>query len=346
MPLKVSFSDAQTDEPRSTIDQTYEQTIEDFQRATQLLYPKGTTEPGRATRGAAYAMLGKVYLHREMYNEAQAALASVTDYSLLPLEEYEDNFNEGGELNDESLFEVAYTGEFGTETERWAQTGIGLSEQTFHAQDYTGWGNLRPSFKLEQEFENDDPRREIAYIKDGETHGPNDEFVHTNGLKWLKFSQLYEQEKVEENSGINVRFLRYADVVLMQAEVELFLGNDADAINFLNQIRDRVRLPQYGTPEMDSRGFSVATEEGIFKAIRHERLVELCGEQHRFDDLVRWDRDGQELSVFPDVNFENTDLSLRRARNYNPDIHRVMPIPQNELDSNSAISSDDQNPGY
>ncbi len=346
VPLKIEFSEAELDAPRSSTVEVYNRIIQDFEKATGLLFDKGATEEGRATKGAAYGMLGKVLLHRNEYDKAQTALAKVNGYSLLPIEEYEDNFNESGEFNDESMFEVTFTGEFGTETERWAQNGQGFAEQTFHSQEYTGWGNLKPSVKLDNEFEDDDPRRTVAYVKDDEKYGPNKEFTRSGGIAWLKFSQLYQQESVVENSGINVRFLRYADVVLMQAEVEYSLGNDAAAIGFLNQIRDRAKLPRYGTAEMDSRGFSVSTDEGIFKAIRHERFVELCGEQHRFDDLVRWNRDPEELAIFPDENYNNPDISQRRPRNYDSGVHRLMPIPQNEIDTNNAISSEDQNPGY
>ena len=97
---------------------------------------------------------------------------------------------------------------------------------------------------------------------------------------------------------------------------------------------------------MDARGFPVNTPDQIFNAIVHERFVELSGEQQRFDDLVRWNLDDLELSIFPDANFNNPDESLRVTRNYDPNVHRVMPIPQNEIDSNTAIGPGDQNPGY
>jgi len=343
VPLKLDFDTALNDDPRDTADAVYDQIIADLIRSSQLTLNKGATEVGRVTSGAAYSLLGKVYLHREMFTEAQEAFNNVVDYSLLPLEEYADNFNESGEYNDESIFEVGFNGELGTEAERWGQNGVGTSEQTFHSQEYTGWGNLRPSGKLMDEFEVDDPRREVATLDDGQSYGPNGMFTapspgSVGSILWYKFSQLYEQESVGENSGVNARIIRFADVVLMKAEVELNLGNDAMAIAYLNQIRERVRLPLYGTPEMDGRGFPVNTPEAIFNAIVHERFVELCGEQVRFDDLIRWDLDAEELDFFPDDNGND--------RAYNPAIHRVMPIPQNEIDTNTMLNSENQNTGY
>lgn len=352
VPLKLNLDTALEDEPRATAEAVYNQIISDLQQASQLTFPKGTTEVGRVTQEAAYAFLGKVYLHREMYSEAQQAFANVTNHSLLPLENYRDNFSESGEHNDESMFEVGYNGEVGTEQERWAQTGIGTSEVTFHSQDYTGWANARPSSKVIAEFEPDDPRLNLAILVDGNnTYGPGDAFQFpcpgcVGGPVWYKFSQLYDEQDVSQNSGVNVRILRYADVILMQAEVEMNLGNNQGAIDFLNQIRDRVGMPRYGTATMDARGFPVNTSDQIFDAIVHERFVELCGEQVRFDDLVRWNLDDQELSIFPDANFNNPDASLQVIRNYDPNVHRVMPIPQNEIDSNTAIGPGDQNPGY
>ncbi|UII77191.1 RagB/SusD family nutrient uptake outer membrane protein [Flagellimonas sp. HMM57] len=352
VPLKVDLEEQLVDQPRATVDEVYNQMIDDLILSTQLTFPKGTTETGRVTKEAAYALLGKIYLHRERYSEAQQAFNNVTNHSLLPLEEYRDNFSESGEHNDESMFEIGYNGEVGTEQERWAQTGIGTSEVTFRSQDYTGWANARPSTKVISEFEEDDPRLEQAILIDSDnTYGPGDAFTFpcpgcVGGPVWYKFSQLYDEQNVSENSGINARIMRYADVILMQAEVELNLGNNEAAIDFLNQIRDRAEMPQYGTATMDARGFPVNTSEQIFNAIVHERFVELCGEQQRFDDLVRWNLDDQELSIFPDANFNNPDPSLQVIRNYDPSVHRVMPIPQNEIDSNTAIGQGDQNPGY
>lgn len=352
VPLKTNFNTATEDQPRATADEVYAQIISDLELSTQLTWPKGVTEVGRVTKEAAYAFLGKVYLHRQSYIEAQQAFSNVINHSLLPLEQYSDNFSESGEHNDESMFEVGYNGEVGTEQERWAQTGVGTAEVTFHSQDYTGWANAKPSSKIISEFENDDPRLDLAILVNNDNnYGPGNAFQFpcpgcVGGPVWYKFSQLYDNQNVSENSGVNVRIMRYADVVLMKAEVEMNLGNNELAVDYLNEIRDRVGMPRYGTATMDARGYPVNTPDQIFAAIIHERSVELCGEQLRFDDLVRWNLDDQELSIFPDQNFNNPDPSLQVIRNYDPSVHRVMPIPQNEIDSNTLINGSDQNPGY
>ncbi|MBB1489769.1 hypothetical protein H4O21_24490, partial [Oceanospirillum sp. D5] len=130
---------------------------------------------------------------------------NVTNHRLLPIEEYRDNFSETGEHNDESMFEIGYNGEVGTEAERWAQTGIGTSEVTFRSQDYTGWANARPSTKVIEEFEEDDPRLDIAILQDEDnTYGPGDSFQFpcpgcVGGPVWYKFSQLYDEQNVSQN---------------------------------------------------------------------------------------------------------------------------------------------------
>jgi len=353
VPLKSDASNIIEDQPRATSDQIYNQIISDLQEATRLTLEKGSAEVGRVTKEAAFAMLGKVYLHRKMYEEAQDAFDEVRNHSLLPLAEYRNNFNESGEYNDESMFEVGYNGDVGTESQRWAQTGSGLSELTFRSQDYTGWANAKPSNKLIDEFEDDDPRFDVAILSaTGSTYGPGDNLIFpcpgcVGGPVWYKFSQLYDETDVSQNSGVNVRIMRYADVVLMKAEVEMNLDNLEDAVDLLNEIRVRAEMPLYGSATMDARGFPANTKDQIFRAIVHERFVELCGEQVRFDDLVRWDLDGQELPILPDENYNNPDELLRTTRAYNPAVHRLMPIPQNAIDGNSEISaSTDQNPGY
>ncbi|KZS39906.1 hypothetical protein AWE51_09685 [Aquimarina aggregata] len=335
VPLELEAETSITGVPRSTVDQVYDVIINDLTMASNMLFSKGATENGRATRGAAFGMLGKVYLQRKMYNEAQTALAQVSGYSLLSKENYRDNFNDGGEFNDESMFEVIFNGE-AENNAQWNANGEGVAEVTFHAQEYSGWGNARPSQKMIDEFEDDDHRLADAILQPGDTFGAANDQIKDDGNVWFKFSQLYENNATVPEGATNARVLRYADVVLMQAEVENRLGNDPQAIAFLNQLRTRSELPLYGSAEMDSRGYPVDTPDNVFRAIVHERMVELCAEQQRFDDLIRWDLDAQELATDDSGN----------PRGYNPDVHRLMPIPQVEIDTNEELNSSDQNPGY
>ncbi len=144
-------------------------------------------------------------------------------------------------------------------------------------------------------------------------------------------------------SGINTRVIRLADVLLMMAEVENELGNIPEAIDYLNQVRNRadVMMPNYGTPAMDAI-YPVSSREQVRIAIEHERKIELCNEQVRFNDLVRWHR----LEVFIPEVVQGLIEFKRDAVYFNPAIHYLWPIPQAEINSNPAITEDDQNFGY
>jgi hypothetical protein len=112
------------------------------------------------------------------------------------------------------------------------------------------------------------------------------------------------------------------------AECENALGNDADAIDYLNEVRSRtgVAMPDYPTAS-----YPVDTPDEVFRAIVHERRVELAGEQIRNRDILRWRTLGK-LSAEP--------ISYFAAK------HALAPIPQQEIDSNAKLTQADQNPGY
>ena len=150
---------------------------------------------------------------------------------------------------------------------------------------------------------------------------------------------------------LNYRVLRYADVLLMKAEVENALGNDAEAQKALNQVRDRVNLDPV-----------TSTGKALRDAIRLERRLELALEGNRLFDLRRWKDDngkpaicnvmGQNGSFVRYNTVESTDeweiSNQNEASNkgYNFDETRdlLFPIPNSEITmSNGSIK---QNPGY
>ncbi len=86
----------------------------------------------------------------------------------------------------------------------------------------------------------------------------------------------------------------------------------------------------------------VSNKEQPRIAIEHERKIELCSEQVRFNDLVRWRR----LEAFIQEVLPGVVKFRRDAVNFDPAKHYLWPIPQREMDINSAIADADQNPGY
>jgi hypothetical protein len=128
---------------------------------------------------------------------------------------------------------------------------------------------------------------------------------------------------------MNMRLIRYADVLLLLAEAENELGNIPAAVDYLNQVRSRpsVDMPPYPTAQ-----YPVNSKAEVFRAVAHERRVELAGEQVRNFDILRW-RKQNKLAAEP--------ISYFTANKY-----ELLPIPQDEISNNAKLSQADQNPGY
>jgi starch-binding outer membrane protein, SusD/RagB family len=92
-------------------------------------------------------------------------------------------------------------------------------------------------------------------------------------------------------------------------------------------------MPNYGTAAMDAAGYPVTAQEEIRKAVQHERQVELCGEEIRNIDILRWRANGKLVGPDPITYFQENKYEL-------------LPIPQNEFNTNPNVTSADQNPGY
>jgi hypothetical protein len=126
---------------------------------------------------------------------------------------------------------------------------------------------------------------------------------------------------------MNIRVIRYADVVLMYAEAANEAGNTQEALDKLEKVRARARngnnsiLPQVTTTDKDS----------LRQAIHHERRIELALEQDRFFDLVRWGEAAEALHAAGKANFNNNRDNL-------------LPIPQVQIDLSKGKLI--QNPGY
>ena len=124
--------------------------------------------------------------------------------------------------------------------------------------------------------------------------------------------------------------MRYSDVLLMYAETQIQLGNNAEAAKYMTMVRNRANLPDR-TAE-----FTAASQSQLMDQLAHERVLEFCEEGHRFDDIVRWGW----LS-------DPTKLALLKSHDaewngYLPG-KEYMPIPQIEMNTNpNAV----QNPSY
>lgn len=328
-------------------DAVYSLIFEDLRIAAQDLPLKSEYSPseyGRATKGAAQALAARAYLFRGEYQAARDSLAKVIlseEYSLV--DRFLDNFQEENENNAESVFEIQFTEEFG-EGGAWTGEGEGIAEITFRGQEYgpNAWRNVIPSNSIVEEFEKvedgaakDDPRYEYSFYAIGDLFNQGRDTLDVGDVQgdtsvpsWKKYQMIYKRENENLSSGINFRVIRYADVLLMMAECENELSGPAAALPYINQVRARadVDMPPYPTAL-----YPCTNQAEMFDAIVHERRVELAAEQIRNRDIRRWRRLGK-LDSEPISGFEPR--------------YDLLPIPLVEIDNNSALTNEDQNPGY
>ena len=362
--------------PRSSTEDVYKFIEEDLLAASEVLpetYP--ATEVGRATKGAALGLLGKVYLYQEKWQEAHDVLKNVIDsgiYDLLP------DFGQVWDLeydnSIESLFEVQY--------EYHPTLALGGSLATVTGcrnGPGDGWSWCQPTANLEQAYIDAGDTERLKWTEDN-----FDVFVQ-NSKEMANYDKYIEQYGWDENCYIidpaqhksariirkyfvpydkrpavyNIdkipldhRILRYADVLLMYAEACNELGQDSEAQNALNEVRNRVHLPEV-----------TATGHQLRDAIRLERRLELAFEQNRLYDIRRWkDDSGQPViasilgpnGTFVQWNmneatrdryeWENQGENSNKGITFDVNRDLVFPIPLYEITmSNGSIT---QNPGW
>lgn len=341
-------------EPRAELNDVYDLIISDLNEAqTNLPVSYSGADIGRATKGAAQTLLARVYMFQGNYTAAKTELDKVISSGTYHLvDNFLDNSLEETEFNAESIFEVGFSqegGGFNWNSADGDDNG-GINEQSVRSQEYSavGWRNLIPSNKLLAEFESvangdakDDPRFSFSFYRSGDAiaggvltdgmQGGESSVLNgvTQKISWRKYSATYKNSSGFYTSGINMRVMRYAEVLLMAAECENELGNSAKAIEYLNQIRSRpsVDMPAYPTAK-----YPVNSKAEIFRAVVHEKQVELCGEQIRNRDILRWRKNGK-LTSEP--------ISYFQANKY-----ELLPIPQDEINNNPKIGQANQNPGY
>lgn len=367
--IKSSNQWAQT---RSTMDETLNFAIEDFKLAENLLWKKdkySNEELGRATKGAAQAMLLKANLYRADYlrnagneTEAQKYFAEAAkwgekviqsrQYSLWP--NYLDNFRLANENGRESVFEIQYTEEatsdYGGEGyTRGTMTTI-LQRSRSSAFGEAGWGYDRPTQNLYNEYEAGDARRDETILV------PTDEQIETPAQEIYCGDRMLNRKYAMYNDGANGGIyklahatrspknniqIRYADVLLMYAEACCETGDLPSAKTALKEVRDRAGLSQFPYTAV-IQGQTVTfndNQEDLRKAIRHERRVELAMEGHRWFDLTRW---GIAKETMDTYMAGETEEAKELYGTFQKGKHELFPIPSKEID----LSGIEQNPNW
>ncbi len=322
---------------RSPKANAYAQIEQDLNTAIGLLSAVNE-QNGRANKYAAQALLGKVLLYQNKFDEAASMLENVINGPYILVNDYDSMFLKEGENGAESIFEVQYSNGFpyynwggvtrGQGNYSVQQCGVrglnGSSDMPYAP----GWSTTLPTQDLYDAYETGDQRRE-ATLFDMEAYKVNNPSLNISyQVAPYKNTGFYNKKylprkgqtsgQVELNYENNHRIIRLADVLLMAAEANnrASASNDAKAQEYLNRVRARA----FGDD------FHAISDSGdnLKQAIWKERRLELAMEGDRFFDLVRTGQAASELTGF--VAGKN----------------EVFPIPQDEID----ISGLTQNPGW
>lgn len=318
---------------RATTEETYTVIVEDLSFAADNLPLRSAAATGHATKGAAQALLAKVYMYLGEWDQVYTLTEEVINsgqYGLV--EDYATIWRQEGDNSIESVFEIQ-TGKF---------NNANLKVDNYTAPqgprsggkggwDDLGWGFNTPSQSLINEYEPGDKRREatIIFIDNSGTHKgtvlwdgyrlPSSDSVQNLYYNYKAYTSR-EMESFaipqDKDRPKNIKILRYADVILMNAEAAVRTGQGDPAAR-INQLRVRAGL---------SPKASVTLED-----IWHERRVELAMEHDRFWDLVRQGRAAEVMMASGKANFAEGK-------------HELLPIPNSQILLSGGRL--EQNPNY
>lgn len=324
---------------RVSKNEIFVQIIKDLEEAIPFLPLKSSlsdSQKYKATRGAARAVLANAYVYLENWLKASEQLniiISSGEYALLT--DYSDLWLESNEHNAESIFEYEFYSDqnydwnfpwdsYSTNLHIHLMGPRGVSSDNPDVK--VGWGFVNPTQDLVDFYETGDLRKDASVIslRDMSDYQSNHEsFYDYTGYESLKYTTRSENLPPagvirELNYGQNVVKIRYAEVLLLQAEVSVRMGNNVASLNFINQVRARAGLADL------SSGLS---SEDLLEAIFDERAVEFALEGKRYLDLLRFGKAKDALS----------------SRGWKEDTNGLWPIPNKYLEENPMMT---QNPGY
>ena len=338
---------------KSSVADIYAQIDLDLDYASKLLplnWNVGGTNryPGRITSGSANTLWAQTYLFRKQWAKVSALCTSVVNSGQYALQSsfkdiWADGLNGAGKNGPESIFEMqCYVGANGTNNRgsQWA-TSQNVRKGGASSDWNLGWGWNTPTTVLVNAWDDSDPRKAMTILYSGQYDGGTATGGYGATLPAYNpgsgLDQPYWNKKVYSNpdmrkytgqignSGgadwINHRILRYADVLLMQAEASNELGDGVTAAKYLEMVRSRARGSNNGVLPY----IAFINQDQMRTAIKNERRWEFAMEGYRFYDLVRW---GDAVEALSALGY--TD----RCKYY--------PIPQKAIDLSGGILK--QNP--
>lgn len=332
--------------PKSPVSDIYTLIDEDLTFAEQNL-PISWEDKyiGRLTWGAARSLHARTYMMRNDWSNMLAASRDVINSNIYNLNTPVDQvFTDTGENCGESIFELQCTATAAS------PASVAIGSQFCQVQGVRGsgqwnlgWGWHMGTTQLGEAFEEGDPRKDATLLyfmapgsqaPEGGLNKPYGESPESEAMGAYFNKKAYTNPTMRsrytrEGFWVNIRIIRYPDVLLMAAEASNELGgetNITNALEYLEKVRSHARggntliLPEVTT-----------TDQALLReAIQHERRVELALEPDRFYDLVRWGTATEVLHAAGKTNYQ--------------DKHRLLPIPQTEIDKSNGVLK--QNPDY
>ncbi|WP_418696208.1 RagB/SusD family nutrient uptake outer membrane protein [Bacteroides sp.] len=362
---------------RNTATETVNFIIRQFELAADYL-PKEWTgrDKGRAEVGAAYGMAARVCLHAASLTKDRALFEKAAGFAwkVIELNKYSlyPDFNKLFLTKDGNNEYIFYYNYIASNYDPWARFFLLNAPLSAGA-----WGGVLPSQNLVDEFEmidgklpsesqlydeqnpylNRDPRFYATFYYQGTTfkNVPFEFYIGGKDYVISGFltSGYYLKKGIDESvanyydyngnsTSMYDPILRYADVLLMYAEAQNELGNIEDARIYINQVRQRVEMPEI------PQGL---TQDEMRTKIRHERHIELCFEESRFHDVRRWGIAaevctgpvwGQKITQKQDGTLVYERQKIDQDRVFDSK-YALFPIPQSEINKNPKLT---QNPGY
>lgn len=324
VPLKLvpQLTSATINVPLSEVPAIYAQIEKDLTEATAVLPPAYSGERGRVTQGAAYGLLAKAYLYEKKYTECLTNIQALEDLHQYNLaNNYADLFKAGAENSTEVIFGLQFSNSI---------SAVGnILNVDFSPAIEGGYFFDAPTQSYVDAFADktlagtDDPRLDASIGRPGKPWFNNTIFSASWSPATTYLVKKYDEDSIftkpqdkltyvpKSRSMVPYHYMRYADILLMKAEA-LNESGGAGAATELNNVRSRAGLaPTTATTQTDLR-----------TVIMNERRKELGFEFHRYFDLMRY---GQTIA----------EAALGSGFSYTK--NRYFPIPQLELDTNTAL---------